>query len=255
MEDYMSFKQALRGFDKDEVLEYIRKQEEEANVRIAAQERDIRKRDKIISELKNRIVLKDEQVDRMEKDIREKYQKYIENYRQIGDLVYESKVKAERIVEEAHIEADRILANADAEARRRIASVQNEISQRLTDGKQKYLAVQDEMNEIVDLFNQMQRKFMQSYKEVHELIQNMPVTLGDIGLTFEDEEEDEFDEIDLDLKALGINIDDDDDFDTDDEFDTDVLFAAGKGDKIEDTGELAKLDGVNPTNADGNHKA
>ena len=83
----------------------------------------------------------------------------------------------------------------------------------------------------------------------------MPVTLGDIGLTFEDEEEDEFDEVDLDLKALGINIDDDDDFDTDDEFDTDVLFAAGKGDKIEDTGELAKLDGVNPTNADGNHKA
>ena len=25
MEDYMSFKQALRGFDRDEVLEYIRK--------------------------------------------------------------------------------------------------------------------------------------------------------------------------------------------------------------------------------------
>ena len=230
MEDYMSFKQALRGFDKDEVLEYIRKQEEEANVRIAALERDIRKRDKIISELKNRIVLKDEQVDRMEKDIREKYSKYIENYRQIGDLVYESKVKADRIVEEAHIEADRILANADAEAKRRVSSVQNEISQRLADGKQKYLAVQDEMNEIVDLFNQMQRKFMQSYKEVHELIQSMPVTLGDIGLITEndDEEEDDFDDADLDLKALGINIDFDDDFDADDEFEEEQLLRADK---------------------------
>ena len=89
MEDYMSFKQAIRGFDKDEVLEYIRRQEEEFNTRIAAMEKDIRKRDKIISELKNRIVLKDEQVDRMEQDIRDKYEKYIANYRQIGDLVYE----------------------------------------------------------------------------------------------------------------------------------------------------------------------
>ena len=33
MEDYMSFKQALRGFDRDEVLEYIRKQEEDFNAR------------------------------------------------------------------------------------------------------------------------------------------------------------------------------------------------------------------------------
>lgn len=182
MEDYMSFKQAIRGFDKDEVLEYIRRQEEEFNTRIAAMEKDIRKRDKIISELKNRIVLKDEQVDRMEQDIRDKYEKYIANYRQIGDLVYESKVKGQQIVENAHVEADRIIAGADAEAKRRVASVQGQIDQKLTDGKQKYLAVQDEMNEIVDLFNQMQRKFMQSYKEVHEIIQNMPASLDDIDL-------------------------------------------------------------------------
>ena len=251
MEDYMSFKQALRGFDKDEVLDYIRKQEEEANVRIASLEKDIRKRDKIISELKNRIVLKDEQVDRMEKDIREKYQKYIENYRQIGDLVYESKVKAERIVEEAHIEADRILANADAEARRRIASVQNEISQRLTDGKQKYLAVQDEMNEIVDLFNQMQKKFMQSYKEVHEIIQSMPASLSDIRTDTGDGEDDDFDDdIEIDLRSLGISFDDDfdnDDFDADDLGESELTDAFGMGEdggRIEDTGELAKLDGA-----------
>lgn len=225
MEDYMSFKPALRGFDKDEVLEYIRRQEEEANMRIASLEKDIRKRDKIISELKNRIVLKDEQVDRMEKDIREKYQKYIDNYRQIGDLVYESKVKSDRIIEEAHIEAGKILANAEAEARKRITSVQQEITQRLADGKQKYVAVQDEMNEIVELFNQMQKKFMQSYKEVHELIQSMPVTLGDIGLSPEpdDEDDEDFDDVDLELKALGIDIDFDEDFDADDELDADVI--------------------------------
>ncbi len=251
MEDYMSFKQAIRGFDKDEVLEYIRRQEEEFNTRIAAMEKDIRKRDKIISELKNRIVLKDEQVDRMEQDIRDKYEKYIANYRQIGDLVYESKVKGQQIVENAHVEADRIIAGADAEAKRRVASVQGQIDQKLTDGKQKYLAVQDEMNEIVDLFNQMQKKFMQSYKEVHEIIQSMPASLSDIRTDTGDGEDDDFDDdIEIDLRSLGISFDDDfdnDDFDADDLGESELTDAFGMGEdggRIEDTGELAKLDGA-----------
>ncbi len=242
MEDYMTFKQALRGFDKDEVLEYIRRQEEDANTRIAALEKDIRKRDKIISELKNRIVLKDEQVDRMEKDIRDKYQKYIDNYSQIGDLIYESKLKGKRIVDDAHVEADRIIAGADAEAKKRVASVQGQIDQKLNDGKQKYLAVQDEMNEIVDLFNQMQKKFMQSYKEVHEIIQSMPASLSDINLGVEVDDDEDFDDADIDLKSLGISFDDldDDGFDDDDD-----EFAPGEEeDGIEDTAELAKLDGA-----------
>ena len=55
MEDYSMFKQALRGFDKDEVMTYIRHQEEESSKQLAALEKDIRKRDKIISELKSRV--------------------------------------------------------------------------------------------------------------------------------------------------------------------------------------------------------
>lgn len=182
MDDYGMFKQALRGFDKDEVLAYIRQKEDEHGKQILSMERDIRKRDKVISELKSRIVLKDEQVERMEQEIKTKYQKYIDNYNQIGELVYESKVKGNMIVDEAREEADRILADADSEARKRVGSVQGEIDAKLKDGKEKYLKVQDEMNEIVDLFNQMQRKFMQSYKEVHEIIQNMPASLDDIDL-------------------------------------------------------------------------
>ena len=193
MEDYSMFKQALRGFDKDEVLAYIRRQEDEAAKQAAALEKDIRRRDKIISELKSRVVLKDEQVDRLEKEISTKYQKYIDNYRQIGDLVYESKVKGDEIVAAARAEADRILAEADQEAKRRLSSVQSEVDAKLNDGKKKYLAVQDEMNEIVDMFNQMQKKFMQSYKEVHEIIQSMPVSLDDIDLD-DDDEDDEIDD-------------------------------------------------------------
>ena len=233
MEDYTMFRQSLRGFDKDEVLQFIHKQEEESGARIAALEKDVRKRDKIISELKNRIVLKDEQVDRLEKDIKTRYQKYIDNYNQIGELVYESRVKADKIVAEANIEADRILAAADAEAKRRVASVQGEVDAKLNDGKQKYLAVQDEMNEIVELFNQMQRKFMQSYKEVHEIIQSMPASLDDMDLGLAPLDDDEaLDEEDLDLGSLGIHFDEDDDFD---EFDDEELSG--------DVEELAKLDG------------
>ena len=64
MEDYTMFRQALRGFDKDEVLAYITRHEEESTARIADLEKNVKKRDKIISELKNRIVLKDEQIGR-----------------------------------------------------------------------------------------------------------------------------------------------------------------------------------------------
>ena len=237
MEDYTMFRQALRGFDKDEVLAYITRHEEESAARIADLEKNVKKRDKIISELKNRIVLKDEQVDRMEKEIRNKYQKYIDNYNQIGELVYESKLKADRIVAEAHIEADRILAGADAEAKRRVASVQGEVDAKLNDGKQKYIAVQDEMNEIVDLFNQMQKKFMQSYKEVHEIIQSMPASLDDMDLDFgldEDGEED-LDEADLDLSSLGIDFDDEEDFDDYDELTDDM---------VDDLASLSAMDGA-----------
>jgi len=216
MDDYSMFKQALRGFDKDEVLTYIHHQEEESNRQIAALEKDLRKRDKIISELKSRVVLKDEQVDRLEKEIRNKYQKYIDNYRQIGDLVYESKVKGDNIIIEARKEADRILAAADAEAKRRVSAVQNEVDAKLNDGKKKYLAVQDEMNEIVDMFNQMQKKFMQSYKEVHEIIQSMPVSMSDLDIDEEDAELDDLDEFEEGFGRTG-------EYDDMDEKDLDAL--------------------------------
>ena len=46
--------------------------------------------------------------------------------------------------------------------------------------KKKYRAVQDEMNEIVQLINQAQKRFMASYKEVHQIISTMPTSLNDI---------------------------------------------------------------------------
>ena len=235
--DDMMFKQAIRGFDKEEVLAYIRDQQSRHGQQILQMERDIRKRDKVISELKSRIVLKDEQLDRLENEIRTKYQKYIDNYNQIGELIYESRVRGDKIVADAHEKADQVLADADARARRRIAGVQGEIDAKLQDGKKKYLRVQDEMNEIVDLFNQMQRKFMQSYKEVHEIIQSMPASLDDMDLDFglDEEGEEDLDEADLDLSSLGIDFDDDEDLDDYDELTDDM---------VDDLASLAAMDGA-----------
>jgi cell division septum initiation protein DivIVA len=215
MNDYTMFKRTLNGFDKDEVLQYIQKEEEEHGKQVAALEKEVRRREKVINELKNRIVMKDEQVDRLQSDIQNKYQKYIDNYQQIGELLYESKIKGDQIVTDAQTRADRLLADADEEAKRRVSSVQGEIDAKLTDGKKKYLAVQDEMNDIVDMFNQMQKKFMQSYKEVHEIIQSMPASLDDINIDPEDE--DDFSEDDLDLREFGLSFDDDLDLDDDEE--------------------------------------
>ena len=65
---------------------------------------------------------------------------------------------------------------------------------KLADGKRKYIAVQDEMNEIVELINQAQIRFMASYKEVHKIVSAMPETMREL----EDEEgESEYEE-DLD---------------------------------------------------------
>ncbi|MDO5701822.1 MAG: hypothetical protein Q4G47_00510 [Lachnospiraceae bacterium] len=268
MEEYMSFKQSIRGFDKDEVMEYIRKQEEEFNQRLMAMEKEIRKRDKIISELKNRIVMKDDQVEHMERDIRNKYQKYIDHYRQIGDILYESKMKGQRIVDDANDEASRIIGNAESEAQKRILSVQGQIDRKLTDGKRKYLAVQDEMNEIVEMFNQMQRKFMVSYKEVHEIIQSMPSSLSDMrsepesaGMHYYDEDsaDDDFDIGPFGMYGKMDELDDDPDEDAGANFGDTVTYSIIKekapvSDDIEGTDELAKLDGASATDIE-RHKS
>ena len=99
-----------------------------------------------------------------------------------------ARTESEELRRSAREESDQLLSSADAEAKRRVSSVQGQIDAKLTDGKKKYIAVQEEMNEIVDLFNQMQRRFMQSYKEIHEITQSMPDSLDDINVDFDEED-------------------------------------------------------------------
>ena len=154
----------MGGYDKEEVQELIQ-----------------RMRDEKIAELQKRIELKDAYQVRMEENIKEKYQKYIDNYESIGKLVFDAQLKADSMEKETKEKCDQMIAEAEEEAKRRVESVQSEIDDKLVEGKKKYLAVQEEMNGIVELINQAQRRFMSSYKEVHQIISSMPTSLRDIG--------------------------------------------------------------------------
>ena len=192
MLDYQKFKTTLvKGFDKDEVLAYIQKMEDEGYAKDAEYVKALKAKDVRIDELKKRLALKEEQKERLENEIEQKYKKYIDQYDRIGRLVFEAELKADTILEEARkkadqivadaqTKADQILADAEEKADFRAADVEKEVNEKLAEGKKKYLAVQEEMNGIVELINQAQRRFMQSYKEVHHIVQNIPDSLSDI---------------------------------------------------------------------------
>ncbi len=241
MLDYSMFKTVLvKGFDKEEVLAYIQKKEEEAFAKDADFVKAIKSKDAKIEELKKRLVLKEEQKERLENEIEQKYKKYIDNYDRIGRLVFEAELKADKIVAEAQKKAERIVSDAqiiadktaseaqdkadrlinDAEQRAsiRVAEVQKEVNEKMAVGKKKYLAIQDEMNEILELMNQAQRSFMTSYKEVHRIIKTMPTSINDVD--DEDMLDDGDEDLDMDYThALLLDADMEDDFDFDSELD------------------------------------
>lgn len=195
MGDYEMFKTTLMGgFDKDDVMQKVEELKDSAFREKKRLEKELKERDEKIAELTKRLELKEAQKERLEQDVTEKYQKYVDNYDKIGSLIFnaqiqadamlkEAETKRDTMLEEAKQEADRCRAEAEQEAAERIARVQDEVNEKLADGKKKYIAVQDEMNEIVELINQAQKRFMSSYKEVHRIITMMPDSLCDLTET------------------------------------------------------------------------
>ena len=181
MGEHEMFKTTLMGgYDKEEVQELIQKMKDEMTEVQVNYRKQLAERDERIAELQKRIELKDAYQARMEEDIKEKYQKYIDNYESIGKLVFEAQLKSDSMQREAEEKCSKMIEEAEAEAKRRVESVQSEIDDKLLEGKKKYLAVQEEMNGIVELINQAQKRFMSSYKEVHQIINSMPTSLNDI---------------------------------------------------------------------------
>lgn len=209
MADEMFKTTIMGGFDKDDVLTQVQKLKDEAYAEKtklikAGKEKDKRieelnrqlnlkdiQREKMLAEqqreheqemeeLRQRIQLKDAQKEKLEREITEKYQKYIDRYDLIGSLILDAQEKAEKIVADAVEKRDMLMEEARLEAQKCLDAVQSEVDDKLAEGKRKYIAVQEEMNEIVELINQAQRRFMSSYREVHKIISTMPESMREL---------------------------------------------------------------------------
>ncbi len=191
MSNYNMFKKTLNGFDKDAVLSYIEKQDERYGSKIAELEKQVAMQKKTISGLTKKLVRKDNQLEHLQSDIETKYQHYIDNYQQIGELVYESKIKSEEIIAEARGEADQIIAEAESAAERRMALADIDIDSKIEESQKRYHEIREEIDDIVDMFHQMQQNFVDSYKKVHVIIDQLPDSMNDLKMKFDDDADDE----------------------------------------------------------------
>lgn len=178
----------MGGYDKEDVAEGIKKLKDEAYAEKTKLLGTIKERDKKISELMEKVSHKEMRIEELERDIREKYQSYIDNYDSIGRLVYDAQVRANTIIKDADEQGARIIEQAQEAAQKCLESVQSEVDERLSEGKKKYIAVQEELNETVELINQVQRRFMESCKVVHRIVSTMPVSIQDMEEDMDDEE-------------------------------------------------------------------
>jgi len=192
MSEHEVFRTTLMGgYDKEDVLEQFQNQKGAAAAEKSRLLKELEVKNTEIQELKDQLAKKDVQLEekdvqlakkdtqmvQLEKEFSDKYQKYTDHFESISRLLVESQIKADETIDQAEQEKERILGEAEAEAARRVDAVQLEIDEKLADGKRRYVEVQQEMNEIVELINQAQKKFMASYKEVHRIVSAMPESL------------------------------------------------------------------------------
>lgn len=176
----------MGGYDKEDVLRQFQKMKEESYAEKSKLLQIVRGRDKKIEELNLKIEERDREIDRLETDIREKYQSYIDNYETIGRLVYDAKVRSEQMIKDAHEESEQIIREAQEEAVGILNGVQQQVDDKLADGKKKYIAIQEELNDIVELINQVQRRFMTAYRSVHDIVRTIPPYVDDPDDDLED---------------------------------------------------------------------
>ena len=170
----------MGGFDKDDVQEKVQKMKDETAQQQLAFKKEIEEKEQRIAELQKRLELKEANQERLEREIQEKYQKYVDNYETIGRVALEAQLRADKMIEETQEKCDKMVADAEAEAKQKIADAELEIDGKLLDGKKKYLALQEEMSQIVELINSAQKHFADSYNEVHKIIDAMPTSFAEM---------------------------------------------------------------------------
>lgn len=172
----------LGGFDKEDVLEQVQRMRDEAAQERKRLSREVSESESQIHRLQEQIDRKDEELQNREEEIRKEYQKYIDKYESISKLVFEAQVRADEMIKQAGEECERMRQETQEEIQEMMEQSEREMSERLADGKKRYLAIQREINGIADLVSQVQRSFMASYKEIHNLVNAVPETMDDTDL-------------------------------------------------------------------------
>ena len=171
------------GKEKDKKIKALQDQINQNNIRKAQEMDELRAEHRQeLKKMEKLLEAKNAQKEKLEWEIAEKYQKYIDRYDLIGSLILEAQEKAELIIQDAEQKRDMLMEEARVEAQKCLDAVQSEVDEKLAEGKRKYIAVQDE---IVQLINEAQKRFMSSYKEVHKIISTMPESMKEL----EDEED------------------------------------------------------------------
>lgn len=183
----------MGGYDKEDVQNKISSLIDKYETEASKKDKEIEELKKSVSEKDEQISAKNSEIDKLNKDIGEKYQGYIDNYNTIGKIVYETRIQSEKTLDDARIKGESIIAEANKKAQLSIDKAQEEVDKRIVEGKKKYDVLQEEINELLQLVNQVQHKFMQSFKAIHEISGAMNDEDGsefDIELDegFEDEE-------------------------------------------------------------------
>ncbi|MDY6221537.1 MAG: hypothetical protein SPH90_04345 [Candidatus Alectryocaccobium sp.] len=183
----------MGGYDKEDVQNKISSLIDKYETEASKKDKEIEELKKSVSEKDEQISAKNSEIDKLNKDIGEKYQGYIDNYNTIGKIVYETRIQSEKTLDDARIKGESIIAEANKKAQLSIDKAQEKVDKRIVEGKKKYDVLQEEINELLQLVNQVQHKFMQSFKAIHEISGAMNDEDGsefDIELDegFEDEE-------------------------------------------------------------------
>ena len=188
------------GYDKEDVEQGIQRIQDAATVekndlrnkldlankQIADKDAEINSLNAKIRELQDSLIAKDKELQDMEKNVKEKYQSYVDNYDTIGSLIYEAKLRAkqvdrdteaqkQKILAEAQTEAQQIRDNAAAEGEKMMEDVEKQIEEKNRNGKMQYEAVQEELAHVIEIFNQVQKQFMNSYREIQNIVSDVAI--------------------------------------------------------------------------------
>lgn len=184
------------GFDREDVLNKVQSIKEAAVIEKNAIQEKLDAALKENAELREKSAALQDEVDKLKKDISEKYQSYIDNYDMIGSLIYDAKVQSRNIISDAEAEKEAILGKAkeeseallkDAEAQsliivagaRKTAEEDNvkakaEMDARIGAAQDRYYCIKNKTHKLMGSLNDMKQELMSAF----DVIQNISESDG-----------------------------------------------------------------------------